>query len=157
MVHTIYDIHKPHVHFFDGQIGSGEEYFSGLKFQRGYGRRMYGHGVFGLVGKALRYIMPHIAPLAKTAASALLNTGADAGAKILQDIARGEDAKASFATHGGEALKKIARNTGKKISQMGSGRRLRKRSVSNLRVVGRSVLKSAAKKRRRVQNKIGLY
>ena len=154
MPHVFYDVLNAAVPPFDMQIGDGD-YFVGHRWQRGYGfRRQYGRGVGTLLMKAYRYLMPlarqHLGPLAKQAASALAQQGAESGSKILSDIAKGEDPREAMITHGTEGLKNLATKAGQRLMQAGQGRKRRKqRSVSNLRLVGRSVAQSAAKRRRR--------
>lgn len=156
---------------FFTQAGYGLQHYRGEPYQHGYGflrshRRFHqkGHGVLtNLLGRAGRFLWPLITgsvlPIAQTAAKALIHHGSEAGANILQDIAKGESPREAVVTHGTKALKGLAREAGSKLTQAGTGRRKRakrKRSLSNLHVVGRSVLKSAAKKRRRT-SKLGLY
>lgn len=158
MPHVFYDINT-RAGIFD-QTGEGSydgPYFRGTLFQRGYGRqRQVGYGVVSLMKKAWRYLKPYAqkyaAPLAKQALGAVTKTGGEAVANFIQDVVQGEDPKTALVTRSTEAAKALSRQAGEKLTQMGSGTRkrkgaIKKPSLANLHLVGRSVLESAAKRR----------
>lgn len=166
MVHVDYDVNTSSQFF--GQTGDGlvepPRFYEGIRFQRGFGQQ--GRGVLGVLSKAWRYLVPlakkYIGPIAKEAAKALGEEGLEAGQKILADIAKGQDVKDAVVTQGTQALKTLVKRAGGRLQQAGSGRgskkkakASRKRSLSNLHLVGRSVLESAVKKKR--NENLGFY
>lgn len=167
MVHVVYDVNAAG-HFFNVQSGGGDSpFFEGVRFQRGYGRQ-HGNGVLGVFRRALRYLKPiaqrilplakeYITPMANEAMKAIADEGLDAGQKILAGIAQGGDSKDAVVTEGTKALKNLVKRAGVSLQQKGKGKKRKApRSVSNLHLVGRSVLASAAKKKR-LKNTLGLY
>ena len=131
--------------FFQEGAGS-ERYFEGLPYQRGYGR--HGSGVGAIFRSLIRYILPVL----KRAAPVLKKEGLETGARILNDIAEGENV--------GEAVVKESKETAKNIARRvlkGEGRRRRRRRVSRKTKssVRRSVGRRSRKKRR--ADSLGFY
>lgn len=171
MPHELYDVNSSGLlagSYYNSdnlvQMGQGPTY-SGFRFQQGYGgyrRRQRGRGVGGVLKKVWKYLAPmakkYLGPLAKQALTALAEEGLDAGQKVLSDVKQGTDLKEAVVTQGTEAFDKILKRAGSSLqAQRGSGKRSpRKRSVTTLNLVGRSVLDSAAKKSRLGQTH-GLY
>lgn len=173
MVHEFYDVNAVHNLFdtFDPcqQTGSGgdqQPIYRGVRFHRGYGYQR-GGSVVGVLSKVWRYLKPmarkYIAPVAKEALNALKEEGIEAGKNVLTGLAEGKDAKDALVVEGTQALKKLAKRAGKRIEQAGSGkvhkkrpRKPAKRSVSNLHLVGRSVLESSIAKKNSKKN-LGFY
>ena len=158
-----YDVTKPLGLL--GQYGGGldDAYFRGYRFQRGTAHLQRGRGVLGVIGKVGKYVFPWlkktIAPLAKEALKALGEEGLEAGQKALAGMAKGQAPKEAIVTEGTQALKNLTRRAGHRMVQAGSGRKGVKRkkpTISALHVLGRSVLESKAKKRRRADTG-GLY
>lgn len=175
MVHTRWD---PNTTGLITQSQSGEgvfEFHEGPRFQRGFGyRRQVGRGLIGNVfSRAWRFLVPmvkkaaeYVKPMASDALSALAVQGAMSGSKALGEIAKGKKVKEAVKTEGTEALRQLVRKAGQRLQQEGSGSALppgigdhqqqgkgrhrgrKKRSLSNLHFVGRSVLESSAKKKR---------
>lgn len=164
MVHELYDVNKRGLYL--AQVGSG--FYEGVRFQRGFGysyRRQHGRGIVSLGTKAWGHLYPlikkhvvpfvkeHVLPLAKQALGAVARQGAESGAEALSDIAQGRDIGEAIRTHGTAGLKTLARQAGNRLTQAGSGGRRKRRgvsrSVSNLHMVGRAVLESAAKRSKR--------
>jgi len=133
--------------FFQDGGTSAERYFEGLPFQRGYGARpLRGNGV----GSVFKHLLRMLMPIAKRAAPILKKEGLEAGARILHDVAEGASAKEAIV----EGTKQAVRNLAK---QAGGGRRKRKRgSRKGKRLVGRSVSKKTARKKRKVDS-LGFY
>jgi hypothetical protein len=149
-----------------GQTGSGmpngSPFFEGVRFQRGFGyRRQNGRGLIGNVfTRAWRYLIPlfkKAAPalkeLAKEGVQTLAKEGAAAGSKILDDVSKGRSVDDAVKTQATEALRTLAHKAGRRLQQTGGAKKRKKRrSLSHLHVVGRSVLESAATKRNRGKN-----
>lgn len=158
MPHEIYDVNKV-PQFFD-QVGQGP-YLELERWQRGYGRRpQRGRGILG-IGKRIwtglkPYFNKYIMPLARDALSAISSEGLDAGQKVLESLSKGEPIKEALTTAGTQAAKNLVKRAGVRLQQEGSGKR-KPRSRSTLRLVGQSVLESAANKRGRRKNTLGLY
>ena len=170
MPHEVYDINCPTPIYRDQSGEGGSGFFEGMRFQRGYGfptrgLGQRGGGVLGVLQKAWKYLGPlarkYVAPLAKDALKALSDEGLDAGQKILSDISHGIPIKEAMVETGTKAAKNLAKKAGARISQMGTGAKRgvthrKRRSLSNVHLVGKSVLESAAKRRRRGDT-FGLY
>ena len=155
-MHVPYDVNAPTSFFSQSQTGGNTyNYYRGYRTQRGYGQR--GRGIFGMGWKAIKHLLPiignFISPYAKEAVKALTQQGVESGAKILTDISQGRKPKEAIEEEGTTAAKNLARRAGERLVQAGSGRK-RKRSLSNLHLIGRSVLEKRAKRKR---NNLGLY
>lgn len=167
MVHEIYDVTLP-IGYFSVQSGSGP-FFEGMRFQRGYGRSLYGRGVLGVLSKFWKYMKPlatkYVSPLAKQALKALTDEGLDAGSKILTNITKGVDPKEAVITEGTQALKNLSKRAGATLTQAGSGkkRKTAKRKGKQpltwadfeMNAIGRPIKKNIVRKIR--QQNLGLY
>lgn len=151
MVHVIFDIMEPSGYFTGQQGGAEGDLYRNLLFQRGY-------GVGTFLSRGWRWFKPYFreygVPLIKGALSTLTETGGEAVSNVLKDVLADKDPKEAIVTHGTDALKKISRQAGNKLTQLGSGRgKKRKRksssksSLDEFGLVGRSVRQSAAKKK----------
>lgn len=163
MPHVIYDVNRE-TSFFDppGQTGAGDDFFEGIRYQRGFGYRrrgQSGNGVVGVIHNAWKlakpYIKKYLAPLAKEALKALADEGLERGQKVLSDISQGHNLKEALAEQGAIAVKNLAKKAGSKLVQAGSGRK-GTRTLSNLQLVGQSVSERAAKKGR-INENLGLF
>lgn len=177
MVHIIVDVTKSGG-YYSQQIGGGQEGYGlpypvpiheGFRFQRGFGARyrQMGHGVLSNVfSRVYRYLIPllkragtSVAPLAKEALGTLATQGAVSGAQALNEIAAGKSPKEAVKTHATRALRELAGKTGRRLQQFsnvsqegGSGARRsgrKRKTITNLHLLGKTILESAAKKRRR--------
>ena len=168
MGHTLYDVHQRGAYL--AQVGSG--FYEGVRFQRGFGysyRYQLGNGIGSLAVKSWGHLYPliqkhvvpfvkeHVVPLAKKALAALGKQGAESGAAALADIATGKDVGEAVRTHGTEGLKSLARQAGSRLTMAGSGRGRKRRSVSNMHMVGRAVLENAARRNRRTPKQQHLF
>lgn len=156
-MHEYYDVNATG-HFFVIQEGSSYDDFPyrAMRYQRGFGHYQTGRGILGSLGRMWKYLIPvarkYIAPIAKQALNAIGEEGVEAGAKILTNISKGADPKDALMSEGTQAFKKLATRAGKRITEVGqegSGKRRRKktRSLSNLHLVGRSVLENSVRKK----------
>lgn len=174
MVHVVYDVNAgglekafPYSQYGFGALQKGcGPVFQGIRYQRGYGLghpRQRGHGL----GTLLKTFWHFVSPLAKSVGKSLTQEGLTSGARILENIAQGADVKDAVVTEGKRAMRSLAQATSDEIkrkqSQSGSGgigpaprKKRRVRSVNAKRIVGRSALGSAVKKRRRADN-LGIY
>jgi hypothetical protein len=150
--------------FFE-QTGSGHDnFFEGVRYQRGFGYRrrgQYGRGVLGVLTKAWRFLKPYaskyLAPLAKEALKAISDEGLERGQKVLADISSGHNVQEALAQQGAVAMKNLAKKAGQKLTQAGSGKRKKNpRTLTNLELIGQSVSERAAKKGR-VNESLGLF
>lgn len=169
MPHVLFDVNKPGNDYFQTShfLQEGSGFFQGMRYQRGNGVQR-GGGVMGVLSKAWKYLGPlakkYVAPLAKEALQALADEGMETGQKVLSDVREGKDLGDVLKSQGKQAAKNLMKKAGARLTQAGSGRvrkkpkpkKISKRSLANLRLVGQSVLASAAK-RGRAANTLGLY
>lgn len=132
----------------------------------------HGRGVLGVVKKIAGYLGPwaesYLKPIAIKALKALADEGMDTGQKLLGDIAEGRNVKEAVTSRGSTAAKNLIRKAGAALQeQAGSGTKRRRAGVykkkrkqntrlSNLHLVGRSVLEAAARRGSNTDN-LGLY
>ena len=96
---------------FMGQIGGGNEYFSGQAIQEGYG---LGNVLASMVKQALPLIVKHGKPIAKRGAKELLKSGTNVVKDVVIDKkkpmtsikSRGKDSIKSFLTQKGKGIRK---------------------------------------------------
>lgn len=176
MVHVIYDVNSGGLNNFfpifeqsgEGMIQKGNgQFFQGVRYQRGYGigyPRQRGAGL----GSLLKSVWHIVSPWAKSIGQTLTKEGLSSGARILENIAQGADAKEAIITEGKRSLRGLAQKASNELKQRGSGgiaidksRKRNKKSKSKpihnrSHIIGRSVPTSAVKKRRRVDS-LGFY
>lgn len=105
------------------------------------------------------YVKQYLAPLAKSALSAITDEGLEVGQKILSDVKKGANVKQAILAQGTEGVENLMKKGASQLQKMqkGSGRkRPRKSSLDTYHLVGRSVPTSAAKRGRRAITQ-GLY
>src|SRR4051812_8191498 len=82
------------------QFGGGN-FYQGRMYQRGRGR--YGAGM----GSLFRHLWQYLKPLAASAVKAVGQEGAEAGSRILSNLAHGANLKETLESEGKEGLRKI--------------------------------------------------
>ena len=106
MTHVVFDPDQVNWSpFLQVQVGSGEKYFIGTRWQRGS----------GFLSSVARFLVP----LAKNIATSAGHEGIAAGTRVLGDIAQGRDLKESIAEHGRASLQ----NLGKRLEMCGKGKK----------------------------------
>lgn len=128
MVHVTFD---PSSTRLAGNIQSGGQFYEGEVFQRGRGAGYPGRHTGEGVGDILRGVWRYLKPMALTVGK----EAADAGSRILGNIAQGEDLKETVKNEGKEGVKRILEKASRKL-QKGSGAGRRRRRTKR---VGRSV------------------
>lgn len=166
-----------------GELQAGGNIHRGILRQRGIGPYTFGpvppqsgRGVLGVVRKIADYLGPlaasYLKPIAVKALKALASEGMDTGQKLLGDLAEGKHIKEAVTSRGSQAAKNLIRKAGVALQEQGgsgvkrrrtsvSGGYIKKKrrnntSLSNLHLVGRSVLEAAARRGRESDN-LGLY
>lgn len=149
---------------------TGEGFYEGRLFQRGRGfgpgGRHHGEGV----GSVLRGVWKFIKPFALGAAKTIGQEGIDAGGRILTNIAQGANLGETIKTEGKEGVRRVLDQASRKFSQQGSGLPRNKKNIKNKTLahpkvilkpedilVGKSVAKSTAIKKRAKSDNLGLY
>jgi hypothetical protein len=159
MVHQIFD---PSTVTLDDfiifeQIGSGEElnYFRGIApYQRGYGRQR-GAGV----GDVLRFLWRAILPKIKTAGAALGREALSTGARVLDNVERGERISKPV------LINEVKKGVDNILEKGGIGRQfgtgIRRKSIKRKRrentIIGKTIPKSTIKRRKRSDVFGGLF
>lgn len=114
----------PHVNFdpnsvdwrgFFAQPQVGGAYFHGVPYMRGHG-----------IGAVFKNLYRFLLPLASSAGKAIGREGLSVGARILGDIASGEEPKSALSVHTREGIKNLMHKATHKLDQKGSGRKTRK-------------------------------
>jgi hypothetical protein len=178
MVHIIFDgseVKLENFHRGGGQVGSGGggdnlSFFEGLppRYQRGYGYfaghlRQRGQGlgdIFKSLWRVLRPVAANIGsalgPVAKEAGKAIGQEGIATGARVLNEIVQGKNAKAALENEGREGVKRLLDRASTRVRQQGSGgRRRRKLPGTNVilkpgdLVSARSIIAAGAATRKR--------
>jgi len=110
MVHTILDTSEVSIN--DIQYGAGA-YFTGVPFQRG-------GGIGGTLMRFWRFLVPLVKPIAQ-------EIGKEGGARILENVADGQNVADAVVEQGRQSLRNLARRV-----QRGDGVKRRRRGISIL-------------------------
>ena len=154
MVHVTFDPSSTHL-----IVQQGGEVYVGKLFQRGRG--LQGAGL----GDVFRNIWRYLKPLATSAAKAVGQEGAETGARILSNLAQGANLKETLETQGKEGVAKILEKASKKI-QRGTGLKRKKRAIHFKTpkvflqpedLIGKSVPRNKAIKKRPRHDTLGFY
>lgn len=107
---------------YAGQIGSGIPYYSGMKFQKGY-------GLGGFFRRLFRSAVPFLKKGAKTVGEEVLRSGA----RVASDVLGGKDFKTAASERSKESGKSLANRALNKLHNMiGKGSYKRKRKTSKV-------------------------
>lgn len=117
----------PHINFnpdsidwreFFAQPQVGGSYFQGVPYMRGSG-----------VGSIFRSLYRYLLPITKSIGKEVGREGLSVGARVLGDLAKGEEPKQTIATHSREGLRNLLHSASDKL-QKGSGKRRKSRARS---------------------------
>lgn len=157
------------------QSGEGA-FYEGRVFQRGRGighaGRYNGEGI----GDVLRNVWQYLKPMAMGAAKSVGQEGLEAGGRILSNLAQGANLKDTVKQEGKEGVRRALERASRRF-QRGRGlpnayaRRLGKKSIKGRKaslhpevilkpediLIGKSVAKSTALKKRAKKDNLGLY
>ena len=113
MVHSVFDPNSVTLdEFFQSGYGVSSAYFQGVPRQRGYGFRGAG------IGSIFRSLLRMIIPLAKGAGKAVGKEALVTSARILDNIAQGQELKETIKSEAKEGVRRLGKRV---IGQSGSG------------------------------------
>jgi hypothetical protein len=127
----------PHVYFnpdsidwkgFFAEPQVGGAYFRGVPYMRGHG-----------IGAVFKNLYRFLLPLASSAGKAVGREGLSVGARVLGDIAGGEEPKSALSVHTREGLRNLMRKASDHLGQKGTGRRRKRKRKRNTMQKGRGV------------------
>lgn len=152
MVHVIFDPSSVRLSQYGG------EFYVGKLYQRGRGR--YGAGV----GDIFRNLWRYLKPLAKSAVKLVGQEGAEAGARILSNIAQGANLKETFETEGKQGVKKILDAASRRLQEGQGLTRKRKQRRQRTSVIlkpedfiGKSLSKTRIDRKQKRKDTLGFY
>ena len=104
MVHSVFDPNSVTLdEFFQSGYGVSSTYFQGVARQRGYGFRGAG------IGSIFRSLLRMIIPLAKSAGKSVGKEALATSARILDNLAQGQELKETIKSEAREGVKRIAK------------------------------------------------
>lgn len=150
-MHTLFDIST--VKWSDFFQEGGGPYFEGVPYQRGFGNFSYVTRQNGAgLGSIFRSFMRYLLPMAKHVGKTVSKEGLETGARILHDIAGGQNVKEAVVTESKQGLRNVSNSIKEKMArdraQRGKGRRRRRGASRKKRPAPkRSVSRKAKRKK----------